>query len=166
MPSRTSCCAPGSCARAWRWRAVGRPRGATRVVIEVRAAPERLRGPKALDVAPVLGSVLRAARESSAALDLSRLRVVCDWVQYRHNFREPVAARPILPSAIEAARASRNGAEAPAPAPACELALDLRRTAGLENLDAMVAAALRDGGASTGRVYLEDWTHGSRSCIW
>ena len=34
-------------------------------------------------------SALEAATDS--AVDLTRLRVVCDWIQYRQNFRDPVA---------------------------------------------------------------------------
>ncbi len=66
------------------------------MLIEVRAAEDRLRGPKAVDIAPVLASVLRAARETGTDLDLSRLRVVCDWVQYKHNFREVTWLPPAI----------------------------------------------------------------------
>ena len=52
------------------------------MLVELRSS-DRLRGPKALDVSPVLASVLDAAREGTA--DLSRLRVVCDWIQYKRN---------------------------------------------------------------------------------
>src|SRR5688572_12349111 len=99
------------------------------MLVELRST-DRLRGPKALDVSPVLASVLDAAREGTA--DLSRLRVVCDWIQYKRNFREPVSRRPILPSAFDTAQASRNGREGNGDGEpqACELAIDLRRTAG------------------------------------
>src|ERR1700684_3420546 len=40
-----------------------------------------------------LGPIIEAVCASPA--DLARLRVVCDWIQYRGNFREPVVARPI-----------------------------------------------------------------------
>ena len=78
--------------------------------IELRTPDERLRGPKAVDAAPVLASVLHAARDGSA--DLSRLRVVCDWIQYKHNFREMVTAsrssqpRGAHPSALPSGSAS------------------------------------------------------------
>ena len=61
--------------------------------IELRASDDRLRGPKAVDAAPVVTSALKAAFNTS--LDLSRLRVVCDFIQYRQNFRDPVALRRV-----------------------------------------------------------------------
>ena len=76
--------------------------------IELRTPDDRLRGPKAVDAAPVLASVLHAAREAPNA-DLTRLRVVCDWIQYKQNFRDPVGLRLVEPWPLEAARASRNG---------------------------------------------------------
>src|SRR5712692_5049220 len=92
------------------------------MLIELRA-PDRLRGPRAMDLTPVLAAVLDGARESSA--DLGRLRVTCDWVQYKGNFREPVMLRRIEPSAYDAAQASRGeGGDGHAH----ELAIDLRRT--------------------------------------
>jgi hypothetical protein len=48
-----------------------------------------------------LGPIIEAVCASPA--DLSRLRVVCDWIQYRQNFREPVAARPIGEAGVEVA---------------------------------------------------------------
>src|SRR6185436_14713222 len=67
--------------------------------IELRTPDERLRGPKAVDAAPVLASVLHAARD--ATTDLSRLRVVCDWIQYKQNFRDPVGLRLVEPWPLE-----------------------------------------------------------------
>ncbi len=129
------------------------------MLIEVRAT-ERLRGPKALDLTPVLAAVVQAVKDG--AVDPARLRVVCDWVQYRENFREPVLLRPIIPSAFDAARATRNGsADDPA---AYELALDLRRSGAIDLPQALGRALCPDH--SLGRVYLEPWTRGSVSCIW
>src|SRR5688572_12573297 len=127
------------------------------MLVELRSS-DRLRGPKAVDVGPVLTSVLEAARDSTA--DLSRLRVVCDWIQYKRNFREPVSRRPILPSAFDSAQASRNG---DSEHQACELAIDLRRTAGA-HLNGELTAALN--GTATPGVYLEGWGPGTASCIW
>jgi len=56
----------------------------------------RLRGKKPVDVTAALGPVLDALAEDS--VDLSRIRVVCDWVQYRNSFRDVVDIRPILPA--------------------------------------------------------------------
>jgi hypothetical protein len=61
--------------------------------IEIRASADRLRGPKAIDASPILTAALKAATDCSA--DLSRLRIVCDWVQYRQNFLDPVALRRV-----------------------------------------------------------------------
>jgi hypothetical protein len=129
------------------------------MLVELRSS-DRLRGPKALDVAPVLTSVLNAARDGTA--DLSRLRVVCDWIQYKRNFREPIARRPILPSSFLSAQAQRNGAVDGEP-DACELAIDLRRTSDAD-LNGTLSAAL-SGEATTG-IYLEPWGPGTASCIW
>src|SRR3954447_5287413 len=107
------------------------------MMVELRSS-DRLRGPKALDVGPVLTSVLHAARDGT--VDLSRLRVVCDWVQYKNSFREPIARRPILLSSFDSAQARRNGNGHPE-SEACELAIDLRRTNGTE-VDGVMTAAL------------------------
>ena len=40
-----------------------------------------------------LGPIMEAVCASPA--DLARLRVVCDWIQYKQNFREPVVSRPV-----------------------------------------------------------------------
>src|SRR3984957_276894 len=90
-----------------------------------------------------LGPIIEAVCASGA--DLSRLRVVCDWIQYRHNFREPVAARPIGEAGVE-------------------VAFDLRRCGAIppENLAAAVKGALADPGG----LALEPWVPGRDSCIW
>src|SRR3954462_7962406 len=126
------------------------------MLVELRSS-DRLRGPKALDVGPVLASVLDAARDGTA--DLSRLRVVCDWIQYKRNFREPIARRPILPSTFHTAQASRNGDTDGEPQ-ACELAIDLRRTAD-GHLNGELSDALN--GTTAPGVYLEGWGPGSAS---
>src|SRR5829696_1979739 len=124
------------------------------MMVELRSS-DRLRGPKALDVGPVLTSVLHAARDGT--VDLSRLRVVCDWIQYKRSFREPIARRPILPSSFHSAQASRNGSTDGEPE-ACELAIDLRRANG-ETLNGPLGASLR--GEATSGVYLEPWGLGT-----
>ena len=81
----------------------------------------------------------------ASAADLSRLRVVCDWIQYKQNFREPVVSRPIADMDVE-------------------IAFDLRRCAdiGPENLAAAVKHAL----AEPSGLALEPWVPGRDSCIW
>jgi len=131
------------------------------VIIELRVPDERLRGPKAVDPAPVLASVLQTARDSAAGL--SRMRVVCDWIQYKQNFRDPVGVRRIEPWAVDAARASRNGGSDPLH-PRLEVAIDLRRAG--EDVGAQLESALADAEAAKDRLPLEAWVPGSRSLIW
>src|SRR5690242_17702701 len=88
------------------------------MLIELRAADDRLRGPKAVDAAPILTAALKAATDSP--FDLSRLRVVCDYIQYRQNFREPVVLRRVQPWAFDAAAPEGDGES-------WEIAIDLRR---------------------------------------
>ena len=132
------------------------------MIIELRAT-DRLRGAKALDIGPVLARVVQTARDGS--VDLRRLRVVCDWVQYKQNFREPVDLRTIVPSAFRTARARRDGGEGDEAA--YELAIDLRRSEAVD-LAGELARALDgpNGSARRERRYLEDWGPGAASCIW
>lgn len=124
------------------------------MLIDIRAS-DRLRGEDAEGVGPLLAALVSAAARSGA--DLSRLRVVLDWVQYRQSFREMVAARSILPSALQAD--SGDGA-------ATELAVDLRRALRAPDLEQRLLAALALSGEGDCRQYLEDWLPGSESCIW
>ena len=119
--------------------------------IDIRAT-DRLRGDKAFDLGPVLSSLARAVRDSS--LDLSRLRVVCDWVQYRQSFRSIVDVREILPSALQ-----------PSDHGAYELAIDMRR-AGNADLDAELAKAMDEARRGHKGEYLETWKPESESIIW
>jgi hypothetical protein len=131
----------------------------------------RLRGPDAVDVPAALAPVFAAL--AAAPVDLARLRLVCDWIQYRNNFAEPVACRPVLAEhpAEQARRASQD---------TMEIAIDLRR-AGETDLATRVKEALAgpdgpgpdgpgpdgpgpDGGQ--GRTLLEPWVPASESCIW
>ena len=80
------------------------------MLIELRASDDRLRGPKAVDAAPILTSAYRAIADTIS--DLSRVRVVADFIQYRQNFRDPVELRRMQ---------SSDGSEA------WEIAIDLRR---------------------------------------
>jgi hypothetical protein len=87
-----------------------------------------------------LGPIIEAVCASPA--DLSRLRVVCDWIQYKQNFREPVVARPIGTTDTE-------------------IAVDLRRCADID-VEASVKHALEDPAG----LALEPWVPGRDSCIW
>jgi hypothetical protein len=87
-----------------------------------------------------LGPIIEAVCASPA--DLSRLRLVCDWIQYKQNFREPVVSRPISTSGTE-------------------IAFDLRRCSDID-LEASIKHALEDPGG----LALEPWVPGRDSCIW
>jgi len=87
-----------------------------------------------------LGPIIEAVCASPA--DLTRLRVVCDWIQYKQNFREPVVARPIGTTDTE-------------------IAVDLRRSTDID-LEAEIKHALEDPAG----LALEPWGSGRDSCIW
>jgi hypothetical protein len=120
----------------------------------------RLRNDKPIDLNGAIAPVVDALVES--AWDLARVRVVCDWVQYRENFRDVVDARRIL-SVPEC-----GPDQGPMPMPSgirqddLEVAVDVRR-AGDAALKEVATACLR---GPDGRTYLEDWGLGSASCIW
>ncbi len=135
--------------------------------IDVRPVT-RLRGPGAVDVAAALGPVFTAL--SASPVDLGRLRVVCDWIQYRNNFAEPVTCRPVL---AEPAAADQPGAPGRGHGPSwagphsLEIAIDLRRCgeADLATRIKEVLAAPEDA-AHPGPMVLEPWVPASESCIW
>jgi hypothetical protein len=130
--------------------------------IEIRAS-DRLRGKSAVDPAPVWTALSEALRESS--IDLAKLRIVMDWLQYRENFREVVSAREIMPSAL--GRSLRiNGESSDGNDCALEVGIDLRRVGGADLSSLLAAAFNREAPPPRGRVYLEDWLAGSESCIW
>ena len=114
----------------------------------------RLRGKNPVAFGEAVTPLLDALAGSDE--NLSAVRVVCDWVQYRENFRDVVDMRPLLPGT----------APAPAVAPAydMEIAVDVRRS-GAAGLGELTKARLA-GTAESERVYLEDWGPGSQSCIW
>src|SRR5215469_12587908 len=105
------------------------------MLIELRASDDRLRGPKALDAAPILTSAYKAATDSPE--DLSRLRVVCDFIQYRQNFRDAVEIRRVEPWAIDAASEESYGQS-------WEIAIDMRR-AKPDAIEASIKQSLADG---------------------
>ena len=143
----------------------------------------KLRGPGAVDIPAALGPVFGAL--SATEVDLARLRVVCDWIQYRANFTEPVACRPVLAEPVPAepglaervlaepgpgGRTGEHGradALSPGRQDGLEIAIDLRRSG-----EADVATRLKEalavppGATHPGWVVLEPWVPGSESCIW
>jgi hypothetical protein len=92
-------------------------------------------------------AVVRAAADSR--IDPEQARVVCDWIQYRNNFREPVECRSLAGDA----------------AGRFEVAVDLRQ-APPGGFDEALASALDRDGLASRRTYLEDWAPLSGSCIW
>jgi hypothetical protein len=129
------------------------------VHVDVRPT-NRLRGSRSIDVAGCLGPVIQALAEDS--VDLSRVRVVCDWIQYRSNFRDIVDVRSILSAPSPVAEPSAFGVEE-----GLEIAIDLRRAdeVDLRALAAQLLVAHRSPQDST-RVYLEGWTPEASSIIW
>ncbi|WP_433282278.1 SAM-dependent methyltransferase [Pseudonocardia xinjiangensis] len=126
------------------------------MLVEIRPAA-RLRGKNAVDLtaalAPVFGALTTETDDAGPVTDLSRLRVVADWVQYRNNFRTPVELRPVV------------GGGPP------ELALDLRGISGTgaDAVTSGVAAALRahhSGGTGSRHLTLEEWGPTRDSAIW
>jgi hypothetical protein len=137
------------------------------VEIDIRAA-RRLRD--SAEARAALAPMVEALCRSDA--DLVTTRVVCDWIQYKANFRDTVMVRPVF----AADGPSASSVEA------FELAVDLRRCARPEtDVAAEVTAALSDavhvtggtgagvgglGGGAGDRVWLEPWVTGSGSCVW
>ncbi|CAN5211189.1 hypothetical protein BH20ACT5_BH20ACT5_18170 [soil metagenome] len=118
----------------------------------------RLRGATPVDVPACIGPVLEALCAST--VDLSRLRVVCDWIQYKDNFREVIDVRQVLsPSAAPDLPVVRPLHEA-----AVEVAVDLRRCAEVD-ITGTVADLLSNRKAAR-RIYLEECKPGRESCIW
>jgi hypothetical protein len=147
--------------------------------IDIRAA-RRLRESAGAQAA--VQPMVEALCRSDA--DLGAMRVVCDWIQYRANFRDTVMVRPVI------------SADTPVPSSVegYELAVDLRRCAQPEtDVAAEVTAALSEaiypaagagadgsagglgagglgagslGGGLADRAWLEPWVPGSGSCVW
>jgi hypothetical protein len=138
--------------------------------IDVRPV-RKLRGADPVPVMALLEPIVEIL--CASALDLSRLSVVCDWIQYRANFREVADFRPVL-SAPSRGAADLDGAHSailasehlPAEA-ALEVALDLRRCADTD-MPALIGRLLREHSEPevSSRVPLESWCAASRSCIW
>src|SRR5580658_10137529 len=99
--------------------------------VDVRPV-NRLRGQQPVNVTQALGPVIEALCSSS--VDLSRLSVVCDWIQYRSSFREVADCRPVLApwrgGTDPGGQADDQAAQREQPAEAAlEMAIDLRRCA-------------------------------------
>jgi hypothetical protein len=128
------------------------------MLVEVRPV-SRLRGKAPVDLAGALGPVVEGLLDDG--IDMSKVRVVCDWLQYKNNFRNVVDPRAICSTPL-----NRFGPAAACAPDGVEIAVDLRRTAGAD-LRTLTAEALAryQSGAAYG-VRLEDWCAGTDSCIW
>jgi hypothetical protein len=146
--------------------------------VDVRPV-SRLRGANPVSVTAALGPVIEALLAADA-VDLSRLTVVCDWIQYRASFREVADLRPVLAAPwhraadladADAAASDDSYASQRRPGEAAlEVGLDLRRCADAD-LAALVSDLLAEHAqpahpAGSGRVPLESWATGAHSCIW
>src|SRR3984957_10904711 len=126
--------------------------------IDIRAV-RRLR--ESAGARAALGPLVEALCRSD--VDLATMRVVCDWIQYKSNFRDTVTVRPVVAADVPASSsASVEG---------YELAVDLRRCARPEtDVAAEVTAALSEAlhvtQETSDRVWLEPWVPGSASCVW
>ena len=141
--------------------------------VDVRPV-SRLRGADPVKVMASLGPVVETL--CAGAVDLSRLSVVCDWIQYRASFREVAEAdfRPVL--AVPWRTAANPDGTAPyedqaqdrqPPEAALEVAIDLRRCADADLPD-LIGKLLQEHAnpAASTRVPLEPWGTGAHSCIW
>jgi hypothetical protein len=136
------------------------------MLIEFRPSMKR-RAQTPGDFGATITPVLDALAASSE--DLSRVRVVCDWVQYRESFRDVVDVRPVLASPAQTSAAGGRPTATGVPSWNIEVAVDMRRsgTAALRELtEAGLSTPPAVPAAASDRVYLEDFGPGSRSCIW
>ncbi|MGH3932730.1 MAG: hypothetical protein ACRDTF_22460, partial [Pseudonocardiaceae bacterium] len=133
----------------------------------------RLRGAKPVDLTAALGPVIDALAQDS--VDLSRVRVVCDWVQYRSNFRDIVDLRQILVGDDEGGKVGNGGGADTVPASSSagwahdemEVAIDVRRCSDVA-LGELTGELIRGrfAAADPSRLYLEPWLATRRSVIW
>ena len=86
----------------------------TRVEIDIRAV-RRLR--ESAEARAAIAPMVEALCRSDA--DLAATRVVCDWIQYKANFRDTVMVRPVIAADGHAVTTVEG----------YELAVDLRRCA-------------------------------------
>jgi hypothetical protein len=130
--------------------------------VDVRPV-SRLRGKDPVDVTAAIGPAIEAL--CAGSVDLSRLSLVCDWIQYRSSFREVADYRPVLaPGILDPGLSPER--ECPAEV-ALEMAIDLRRCpeTDVRGLVSALLAEHEEPGGST-RVALGPWGPGRGSCIW
>jgi hypothetical protein len=116
--------------------------------------PRQLKAKRQLSLAQVLGPFAEAIEDSEH--DLSDVRAVFDWVQYKYSFRDAFVPRAFLD-------------EWGKPRPGVgELAIDLRQVEPEQFVEGFTRAIQRliDPGPDESRLYLEDFGPGAKSVIW
>jgi hypothetical protein len=131
------------------------------MLVDFRAGT-RLTGKNAVDITTSVTPVLEAL--AGGCDDLAGVRVVCDWIQYRQNFRDIVDLRPVTRGPELPADAAGQAAPLGVPPYQVEVAVDMRRSGAVADLKTLTNGRLHGG--DDGRVLLEDWGPGSESCIW
>src|SRR5438270_5744712 len=116
------------------------------MLIEVRPV-RQLRAEPRVDLAAALGPLVETL-VADDAIDLAQVRVVCEWIQYRGNFREVVEVRTVVDDS-DACR--------------LEVALDLRRAL-TADVGTETKASLHRSASE--RLLLEEWGPARESCIW
>jgi len=116
--------------------------------------PKQLQAKRQVSLAQVLAPFAEAVETSPH--DLEDMRVVFDWVQYKHSFRDAFQARRF---ADEWGK-PRTGTG--------EIAIDLRQVEPEQFAECFARAvhALVEPGGDEGRLYLEEFKPGAQSVIW
>jgi hypothetical protein len=116
--------------------------------------PKQLQAKRQVSLAQVLGPFAEAVE--TCPHDLKDVRVVFDWVQYKHSFREAFQPRRL----VDEWGQPRAGAG--------EIAVDLRQVEPERFAEAFGQAvhSLAEPAGDEGRLYLEDFQPGSQSVIW
>ena len=137
--------------------------------VDVRPV-SRLRGSSPVSVTAALEPVIEALCASD--VDLSRVSLVCDWIQYRANFREVADFRPVLaPGRVGPPAPDQPDDQGPERAAGAEtgleMAIDLRRCPDTD-LRSVVGDLLDEHAhpKASSRVPLGPWVTGRHSCIW
>jgi hypothetical protein len=116
--------------------------------------PKQPLAKRQMSLARVLGPFAEAVENSPH--DLEDVRVVFDWVQYKHSFRDAFQARRL----VDEWGKPRIGAG--------EIAIDLRQVEPerLAECFGRAVHGLAEPGDDEGRLFLEDFRPGSDSVIW
>jgi hypothetical protein len=116
--------------------------------------PRQLKAKRQLSLSQVMGPFSEAVEDSDR--DLSELRAVFDWVQYKHSFRDAFASRTFVDEWGE----PRPGVG--------ELAIDLRQVEPATFAEGFTREVQRlvEPAPDENRLYFEDFRPGADSVIW